>query len=171
MGRLWTFRVSRVWNFLGGGAVCAETQMKMLGLYLEQQMNNALTMTCNLWTQRQKKYAFTFFQLNWPKSEFLSLSMVVNLLLGPIPLLAGRVRVLPGSYEPQSICSYWPLSWSVCHAWDMSVFAATKNCSLPGVGLPMQPSLPRALLLASTLLPLHSLLDRVLVPRKIFTPI
>lgn len=62
-GRLWTFRVSRVRNFTGGGTVCPETQMKMLGLYLEQQMNNALTMTCNLWTQRQKKYAFTFFQL------------------------------------------------------------------------------------------------------------
>lgn len=35
--------------------------MKMLGLYLEQQMNNVLNVAWNLLTQRQKKYAFIFF--------------------------------------------------------------------------------------------------------------
>jgi len=55
--------------------------MKMLGLYLEQQMNNILNVACNLLTRRQKKYDFIFFQLNQPKSDFDSLCLVVNSLL------------------------------------------------------------------------------------------
>lgn len=56
--------------------------MKMQGLYLEQQMNNVLNVACNLLTQRQKKFAFIFFQLNQPKSDFDSLCLVLNSLLG-----------------------------------------------------------------------------------------
>lgn len=60
--------------------------MKMLGLYLEQQMNNVLNVACNLLTQRQKKYAFIFFQLNQPKYDFDSLCLLNSLLgLWPFP--------------------------------------------------------------------------------------
>lgn len=71
--------------------------MKVLDLYLEQQRNKALNLTCDLSTQRLKKDVFVFLQFSQPKSEFLSISLVVNLSLGLIPLLPGGIKVLPGS--------------------------------------------------------------------------
>lgn len=114
--------------------------MKMLGLYLEQQNEHRVESDWQPINSEAKKYAFIFFHLNQPKSDFNSLSLLVNVLLGLTLALSGEIKALPGSYEPQSTCGHRPLLWSVSHAWGMRLFTATKNCSL----LPIQFSKPAA---------------------------
>lgn len=67
-GRLWTLRVCRVGKDIGVRRQSEQRhKMKMLCLYLEQQTNIVLNLTCDLLTQRQRNvpfFSFTSINLN-----------------------------------------------------------------------------------------------------------
>lgn len=79
----------------------------MLGLYLEQQNEHCIIESdLQPINSEAKEYDFIFFHLNQPKSDFNSLSLLENVLLGLTLPLPGEVSALPGSHEPQSTCGH-----------------------------------------------------------------
>lgn len=85
-GRLWTFRVLRVGKAIGVGRQTEQRQkMKMLCLYLEQQTNTVLNLTCNLLTQRQRN--MSFFSFTSVNSNLALIPCAwCQCIIGPYPL-------------------------------------------------------------------------------------
>lgn len=143
--------------------------MKVLDLYWEQQRNKALNLTCDLSTRRLKKDVFVFLQFSQPKSEFLSISLVVNLSLGLIPPPTrwnqGPAWVLGASEHLQLVTTVLACVPCLEHK-DLNfcgdLFFAWG--SAPQAAL--QPSLPGAALLP----PPPTVLSKCFSPGGIFSP-